>query len=132
MPTVTRINPSTWSSNFGFDQGQLRPFPSQLLTIAGQGSVDETGLLLHEGDVTAQIALAMANVEAVLTAAEMTLADVVRLTVYAVDVDAVLAGYGAITERLAAFGATPPATLVGVTQLAIPGMLVEIEVTAAR
>ena len=54
------------------------------------------------------------------------------MTIYTTDVDATLAAYDAITERLALAGATPPATLLGVTRLAIPGMAVEIDVTAGR
>lgn len=134
-PTSTgpvRLNPTTWAAPFGYDQGQLRTFPRQLLTVAGQGPVDAHGALLHEGDVAAQLALSMANVETVLAAADMTLGDVVRLVVYTTDVDATLAAYGAIIERLAAAAATPPATLIGVTRLAIPAMAVEIDVTAAR
>lgn len=131
-PALRHLNPNSWSRAFGYDQGQLRPTPEYLLTAAGQGPVDENGALMHEGDVCAQLSLTMRNVEQVLAAGEMTLADVVRMTVYATDVDGVLAAYGAITERLAAAGATPPATLVGVTRLAHPGMAVEIEVTAAR
>ncbi|WP_375425463.1 RidA family protein [uncultured Friedmanniella sp.] len=130
-PGVVRINPTTWSAGFGYDQGQLRAFPARLLTVAGQGSVNERGELLHEGDVVAQLSLSMANAETVLAAAGMDLSDVVRLVVYSVDVDATLAAYGAIVERLALVGATPPATLLGVTRLAIPGMAVEIELTAA-
>jgi enamine deaminase RidA (YjgF/YER057c/UK114 family) len=127
-----RINPTSWSAGFGYDQGQLRMFPRQLLTVAGQGPLDEHGSLLHEGDVSAQLSLSMANVESVLAAAGMDLADVVRLVVYATDVDATLTAYGAIVERLVLTGATPPATLLGVTRLAVPGMAVEIEATAAR
>lgn len=127
-----RLNPNSWSRAFGYDQGQLRPAPEHLLTAAGQGPVDEHGALMHEGDVCAQLSLTMRNVEQVLAAGGMTLADVIRMTVYTTDVDATLAAYAAITERLAAAGATPPATLVGVTRLAHPGMAVEIEVTAAR
>ena len=127
-----RINPSPWSAAFGFDQAQLRPAPTRLLTAAGQGPVDETGTLLHEGDPAAQLALAVENVEAVLAAAGMDLADVLRLTVYAVDVDAVLAAFDVLTERLARVGATPPMTLVGVARLALPGMQVELDVTAGR
>jgi len=129
---VRRINPTSWNAAFGYDQAQLRPTPAQVLTLAGQGPVDEHGALVHEDDVTAQLALTMANVEAVLARGGMDLGDVLKLTIYAVDVDAVLAGYGAITERLAMFDATPPATLLGVTRLAIPGMAVEIDAVAAR
>jgi enamine deaminase RidA (YjgF/YER057c/UK114 family) len=129
---LTRINPTTWNEPFGFDQAQLRRAPERLLTLAGQGPVDENGELMHAGDVAAQVALAMANVEIVLAAGGMDLGDVFTMTVYAVDVDAVMAAYGAIGRRLAAYGATPPSTLVGVARLAIPGMAVEIAVTAGR
>ncbi|MGY1624373.1 RidA family protein [Geodermatophilus sp. SYSU D00965] len=129
---VERLNPTPWSAAFGFDQGQLRPAPSRLLTVAGQGPVDETGALLHEDDPAAQLALALANLESVLAAGGMDLADVLRLTVYATDVDAVLAVYDVLTERLARVGATPPTTLVGVARLALPGMLVELDASAGR
>lgn len=130
--TITHLNPIGRSQRFGFDQGQLRPAPAQILTVAGQGPVDENGQLMHEGDVLAQLALAMSNVETVLAAAGMDLGDVLRMTVYAVDVDAVLRSRTAICERLSASGATPPTTFIGVTRLAIPGMDVEIDVTAGR
>lgn len=130
--TTLSINPTTWNAGLRFDQAQLRPAPGQLLTVAGQGSLDADGQVLHAGDVTAQLALAMANVEDLLAAGGMDLRDVVRLTIYVTDVDAALAGYGAITERLDAVGATPPATLLEVRRLALPGMAVEIDVTAAR
>lgn len=128
----TRINPTTWNEPFGFDQAQLRPTPKRLLTLAGQGPVDSDGNLMHADDVAGQVALAMANVEIVLAAGGMDLGDVLQMTVHAVDVDAVVAAYAGIGRRLAAYGATPPSTLVGVTRLSIPGMAVEITVTAGR
>lgn len=130
--TITPVNPAGRSRWFGSDHAQLRSAPAQILTVAGQGSVDEDGRLMHEGDVFAQLALAMSHVEAVLVAAGMDLRDVLRMTVYAVDVDAVLRSGTAIGERLAASGASPPTTLVGVTRLALPGMAVEIDVVAGR
>ena len=108
------------------------PHPPTILTVAGQGPVDEDGQLLHEGDAAAQIALAMTNVEAVLHAGGMDFRDVLRMTIYAVDVDAILANYGVLIERLTVSAATPPTSLVGVSRLAIPGMLLEVEVTAGR
>ena len=130
--TITPVNQAGRSRRFGSDHAQLRPAPAQILTVAGQGSVAEDGRLMHEDDVFAQLALAMSNVEAVLAAAGMDLGDVLRMTIYAVDVDAVLRSGTAIGERLAACGASPPTTLVGVTRLAVPGMAVEIDVTAGR
>ncbi|MGY2130366.1 RidA family protein [Blastococcus sp. SYSU DS0617] len=129
---VERINPVPWSAALGFDQAQLRPAPARLLSVAGQGPVDATGALLHEDDPAAQLALAVENLETVLAAAGLDLSDVLRLTVYATDVDAVLAHSDVLAERLARVGATPPMTLVGVVRLALPGMVVEIEATAGR
>lgn len=130
-PTV-RINPTTWNLGFHYDQAQLRPAPTQLLTVAGQGSIDADGNLLHADDMSAQMALAMAGVEDLLARGGMDLRDVTRLVVYVTDMDAALAAYGALVERLLALGATPPATLVEVSRLAIPGMAVEIDATAGR
>ncbi|RZS79938.1 enamine deaminase RidA (YjgF/YER057c/UK114 family) [Motilibacter rhizosphaerae] len=130
--TTVHINPTTWNAGFHYDQAQLRRAPEMLLTLAGQGPVDASGQLLHPGEVAPQLAAAFANVEELLAAGGMGLRDVLRMTVFTTDVDGTLAAYGAIVSRLAAAGATPPATLVGVTRLAIPGMTVEIEVTAGR
>jgi enamine deaminase RidA (YjgF/YER057c/UK114 family) len=58
--------------------------------------------------------------------------DVLRMTIYVTDMDAALGAYGEITARLASGGATPPATIVEVSRLAIPGMAVEIDVSAGR
>ena len=132
LSSTRRINPTAWNLRFRYDQAQLRPAPVQVLTVAGQGSIDADGQLLHGDDMTAQIALAMANVEELLGAAGMDLRDVTRLVVYVTDMDAALAGYGAITERLDAVRATPPTTLLEVSRLAVPGMAVEIDATAAR
>ena len=66
------INPTNWSAALGFDQAQLRRTPSRLLTVAGQGPVDDNGVLLHEGDICAQLSLTMRNIETVLAAAGMT------------------------------------------------------------
>lgn len=126
------VNPTTWSQAFGYDQGQLRTGVSAILTIAGQGPVDESGRLLHDGDPAAQVALALANVERVLTAAGMELADLAQMRLYVTDIGAALGVHDTVVERLAAAGARPPMTLVEVSRLALPGMTVEIDGIAIR
>ncbi len=58
------------------------------------------------------------------------LSDVVRLNIYTTDVDRFLEAYGTVAGRLAQAGCRPASTLLGVTCLAYPEMLVEIEATA--
>jgi enamine deaminase RidA (YjgF/YER057c/UK114 family) len=60
----------------------------------------------------------------------MSLADLVRLTVYTTDVDGLFQHYGVLAARLGAAGVAPPTSMLGVTRLAIPDLLVELEGTA--
>ena len=73
---------------------------------------------------------ALDNLEAVLEEAGARLSDVVRLNIYTTDVDRFLEAYGSLAGRQAEAGCRPASTLVGVTRLAYPEMLVEIEATA--
>src|ERR671931_1322135 len=87
MAQHTAINPHTWTTALGFDQGQLIEGHRRLLVCSGQDAVDADGKPQHPGDMAAQLELALDNLEAVVAAAGMTLADVVRLNAYTTDVD---------------------------------------------
>jgi enamine deaminase RidA (YjgF/YER057c/UK114 family) len=126
----TPVNPWQWSLNFGFDQAELLDGSRRQLFCSGQASVDADGNPQHPGDMAAQVALTIDNIEAVLAAGGMSLANLVRLTVYTTDVDALLEQFGAVSERLAAGGGRFASTLVGVTRLAFPELLVEIDAIA--
>ena len=126
----TAINPWTWSVNFGFNQGELVEGTSRVLFCSGQTSVDADGAPQHPGDMAAQIALALDNLEAVLGEAGMTLANVVRLNFYTTDVDEYLANVGVLGARTGAAGVAPAGTLLGVARLAFPELMIEMEATA--
>ncbi len=127
----TAVNPWDWSLKLGYNQAEVIDGATRQVTCAGQTAVDENGAPQHPGDMRAQIKLALDNLEAVLAQAGMTLADVTRLGVYATDVDAALANFDLMGMRFGRHNAAPPMTLLGVTRLAIPGLLFEIEATAA-
>ena len=78
-----------------------------------------------------QINQALDNLETVLKQAGFQLSDVVRLNYYTTDVDGFLEAAPAAGERLAAGNCRAASTLLGVTRLAFPELLVEIEATAA-
>lgn len=124
------VNPVTWSQEMGFNQGEVISGQTRTLYISGQTAMSRDGRPEHEGDIAAQLALAVDNLEAVLAEAGMTLANLVRLNVYATDVDALFPHYGVLAGRLGAAGVAPTTTMLGVSRLAIPGQLVELEGTA--
>lgn len=126
----TAVNPVTWSLDMGFNQGEVVSGHTRTLFCSGQTAMSRDGQPLHEGDVAAQLAVSLENLEAVLDAAGMSLSDVVRLNVYATDVDRLLQHYGVLAGRLAALGVAPATTMLGVERLAVPGQLVELEATA--
>jgi enamine deaminase RidA (YjgF/YER057c/UK114 family) len=126
----TAVNPWTWSLDFGFNQAEVIEGRTRELILSGQAAMGPDGQPQHEGDMAAQLALALDNLEAVLAAAGMSMADVVRLNIYTTDVDALFANYGIIAERTGTAGVAPPGTLLGVARLAFPELLVELEATA--
>ncbi|MFJ7206061.1 RidA family protein [Streptomyces sp. NPDC098789] len=126
----TAVNPSTWSVALGFNQGEVVSGHSRTLYVSGQTAMSGDGEPLHDGDMAAQLRLSTDNLEAVLGAAGMSLAHLVRLNVYTTDVDLLFQHYGELAARLGAAGVAPPTTMLGVVRLAVPGQLVEIEGTA--
>lgn len=123
----TPVNPVTWSLEMGFNQGEIVTDAARTLYISGQTAMSPDGRAEHEGDMAGQLTLAVANLEAVLTAADMTFANLVRINVSTTDVDALFPHYGILAARLGAAGVAPTTTMLGVTRLAIPGQLVELD-----
>jgi enamine deaminase RidA (YjgF/YER057c/UK114 family) len=123
----TSINPWSSSIELGFDQAQLIKGHQRLLVCSGQDAVDADGNSQHAGDMAAQLELALDNLQAVLAGADMTLANIVRLTVYTTDMDELLEHWATLTGRFDRRFAT---SLLGVTQLPAPQLLVMLEATA--
>ncbi|MFN3596234.1 MAG: Rid family detoxifying hydrolase [Rubricoccaceae bacterium] len=98
-----------------------------LLFCSGQTPIDPETMQLVEGDIGVQTARVLRNVEHVLHAAGLTLAAVVRTTVYLTSMD----DFGAMNAAYAeAFGThTPARTTVAVRALPL-GARVEIECIA--
>ena len=124
------INPWTWQDQMGYVQANEVYGAQRTLFCAGQTSVDHEGRPVHAGDMGAQLAQSLDNLETVLGAAGAALSDVMRLNIYTTDVDLFFGAYGPAAARLAESGCRPASTLLGVTTLAFPELLVEIEATA--
>jgi enamine deaminase RidA (YjgF/YER057c/UK114 family) len=124
----TDVNPWEWSKAFGFSQAVQLTGTQRVLLCSGQTAVGADGSPPSTQDMAEQIRISFDNLRTVLESAGLTMSDIVKLTVYTTDVDALLGEYGAAAQALAPN--LPAITLVGVTRLAFPELRVEIEAIA--
>ncbi|HQS13852.1 Rid family hydrolase [Reyranella sp.] len=95
--------------------------------VSGTTSLNPKGQVQGK-DAAQQTAITMRKIEAGLKSAGAKLGDLVRTTIYVTDIR----DMGAVTTALGKSlkGAVVTSTLVAVSALAVPGLLVEIEATA--
>ena len=130
------INPTEWGLQFSMNQGEVVEGLSRYLHCSGQVALEpdpdsEMGIrVVNEGDMRGQMGAALSNVDAILEGAGMTRAHILTLKFFTTDVDGFLENYDVYAEWIGAAGTMPPQTLLGVSRLALPDLLVEIEATA--
>jgi enamine deaminase RidA (YjgF/YER057c/UK114 family) len=125
------INPWKWQDEFGFAQAIEVTGVQRTLICSGQASQAGDGVPIHTGDMGAKTAQALDNLGTVLKQAGFELSDVVRMNIYTTDVDRFLAeGVEVWGRRLAESGCRPATSLLGITRLAYPDLLIEFEATA--
>jgi len=99
-----------------------------IVAVSGSAAVGEDGKLVGEGDMYAQTRQCIRVIAAALEKAGCGLEDVIRTRTYVTDIDQ---WEQVARAHSAVFGAAPPAaTLVEVSRLIDPAMLVEIEADA--
>lgn len=100
-----------------------------LLFLSGQASIAADGSIVGAGDIDAQIAQTFANIETVLAAAGSDLSRIVKVTIYLTD----MSHFPKILEARARWFTPPyPAdTTVEVKGLALPELMIEIDVIAS-
>lgn len=126
------INPWNWQDAQGWSWGIETRGAERVLYCSGQVATDAAGRVLHRGDMAGQIACALDNLEVVLKQAGYTLTDVVRIDYFTTDADAVMHNWSVVSERLLAAGCRAGGVLLGVSRLAHPDLLIEIQAIAAR
>lgn len=99
--------------------------------VSGQVSWDASGKVVGKGDMRAQSEQVFKNVTAALKAAGAGWDDVVKMNGYMVGLSPErVAAYREVRQRYLQEGALPASTLVGVTALVDPDLLLEVEVVA--
>lgn len=102
-----------------------------LVFVAGQAGVDETYKVVSE-DFTPQAEQTFKNVGLALAAAGCGFEDVVSLTVYLTEFERDFEAFLAVRQSIFTNGRLPTEATVGVTRLAFPSLLIEIQAIAVR
>jgi 2-iminobutanoate/2-iminopropanoate deaminase len=100
-----------------------------LVFVSGQIGLDAATGKLVEGGVTAQARQSLENLKAVLAAAGLTFAHVVKTTIFLTD----MADFAAVNDAYKGYVAEPYPARSTIAVAALPaGAKVEIEMTASR
>jgi 2-iminobutanoate/2-iminopropanoate deaminase len=123
-----QVNPWTWQDAAGFSQAWRVDGGRSIVFVSGQAPISPEGALVGDGDFDAQVRQVLDNLQTVLTAAGAGFHAVVKLTVYLTDMTR-LREYSRIKSEYFT-GDQPASTALGVTALARPEMMVEVEAIA--
>lgn len=132
----TNVNHNAgWARDLFSDVAVVESAGTTFLFLSGVSSEDpeatdpQAVTILGDGDFRAQTHVAFQKIKSVLAAHGATLADVVRMTAYVTDRSNIWTYFEVQGEELEG-APRPPHTFIEVSSLAVPEMLVEIEVTA--
>ncbi len=123
------LNPSELHSAPGFSHIAVAK-GSRLIFIAGQVALGPDFSIIGGDELGAQTEAAMRNLEVALKAVGATFEDVVRRTIYTTQPTEFETITAAI-ERVQKSADHPAQTIAGVSGLALPGLLIEIEATVS-
>ena len=125
-----QINPWTWQDLAGFSQAWRIEDARSIVFVSGQAPISADGQLVGEGNFETQVRQVFENLRTVLEQAEMDFEAIVKLTVYLTDMNR-LREYTQLKSEFIT-GEQPASTAIGVSALARPEMMVEVEAIAVR
>ena len=129
--TTQRLNPAGLSRPTGYSHVTVVAAGRQA-HVSGQVALDAQGQVVGKGDLAAQAEQVYTNLGTALAAVGAKLSDVFKMVTYVVDLTPEKAvAVRAVRNRHYGEGPYPASTMVGVTSLVNPDLLIEIEVIAA-
>ncbi len=117
-----------------YSHGMTAP-AGEIVVVAGQVGMNRSGKIVGPGDVAAQTKQALDNVRTVLEAAGCGMGDVIRFQTFlthASDIEGFMQARHEVFPCHFPGGTYPPNTLLIVSRLVKPELLVEIEAMAVR
>jgi len=128
--TVSLVRAGGLASQVPYAYAAVTPPGARLVFTAGACPLDAAGEIVAPGDIAAQTAQVMDNLEAALRAAGVGLGDVAKTTVYVASTnrEELVTAWDIVRDRFGDHDA--PSTLLGVAVLGYRDQLVEVEAVA--
>lgn len=129
------VTSKTLGPTFGMYSHGMVAAGGEIVVVAGQVAADRAGKLVGSGDAAAQTKQAFENVRAVLEAAGSSMREVIRFQTFlthATDIEAFMKARQEVFPRYFPDGVYPPNTILVVSRLVLPELLVEIEAMAVK
>jgi len=129
MTKLSFINPAGVTVPKGYTQVVSAESQARIIYISGQVAIDEKGENVGKGNLEAQTRQVYTNLAAILKSQGASFKDVVKLNTYCTEpekVDVVRK----VRNEFVVLESPPASTFIGVTALADPAYLVEIEAVA--
>ena len=123
------LNPDTLSKPPGYTHVVDMAGPARIVYVAGQLALDRSGKIVGAGDFRAQAVQVFENLKLALAAVGASFDDVVKINNYILDMSH-RPIFREVRDMYVNKAAPPASTLVGVTALAYPEALIEIEAIA--
>ena len=127
---VQYVNPDTLNKNPAFTNVVVVTGSTKTIYIGGQDSVDASGNIVGKGDIQAQTAQVLKNIQAALAAAGADLHHLIKWNMFVVQGQDLRAGF-AMFQKAWGNRPNPPAiTFAFVIGLANPDFLIEMDAIA--
>lgn len=137
MERETINPPDDWGAAFAMDQGHIISGATRTLYLSGQAAIEtdhdaDMGVrIVAEGDMRGQFGHVLGKIDALLDQAGMARSNIVFVRFYNTDDASFLEHYDVYAKWIGEAGIMPPQTAIQVANLAVPGLVVEVEVVAA-
>ncbi|WP_412560523.1 RidA family protein [Winogradskyella sp. MIT101101] len=133
------INPANdWGAGFEMNQAELISDFNEILKFSGQTALvtdsnSEMGLgVKHPGDQRKQMEFILNTIDSLLKQAGMTRKNIIHITFFTTEMEGFLGSYDIYSEWIKEVQIRPTQSAIGVNELVMPDMKLEIEITAAR
>lgn len=130
--------PNDWGAGFEMNQAEVISEFNEIIKFSGQTSIiadsnSEMGLSVkYPGDQKKQMEFILNSIDNLLKQANMSRKNIIHISFYTTDMGGFLESYEVYSNWIKEAQIRPTQSAIGVQQLVMPEMKLEIEITGAR